>query len=218
VNTGINGGYQESSWNYYANISIDYKPTNFLLFSVSPSVSFSHDQLQYVEETSYLTEPRYIFATIDQKTIGASIRVNINISPDLTLQYWGQPFVASGKYYDYKYITNPMADKYTDRFHTYQGIEILDDGNGGFNIDENSDGAPDYNVSNNNFNYQAFLSNLVLRWEYSPGSSVYLVWSQTRQNSDGTGRMDYFNNVKDLFGVTPKNVFLVKFSYRFGLK
>jgi len=111
-----------------------------------------------------------------------------------------------------------MAHKYADRFHTFQGSEIQSDGNGGFNIDENTDGKADYNVGNNNFNYQAFLSNLVLRWEYSPGSSVYLVWSQTRQNQIGTGTMDYFSNVKDLFEITPKNVFLVKFSYRFGLK
>jgi hypothetical protein len=126
--------------------------------------------------------------------------------------------VASGNYYDYKYITDPMAGKFPDRFHTYNGSEIIADGNGNFNIDENHDGNTDYTFSDNNFNYQAFLSNLVLRWEYSPGSSIYLVWSQTRQNVVGTGTMDYFNNVKDLFEITPKNVFLIKFSYRFGLK
>ena len=218
LNAGVNGGLEKSSYSLFANIGVDFKPTNFLLISINPSVSYTHDQMQYVEETSFETDPRYIFATIDQKTIGASLRVNINLSPDLTLQYWGQPFVASGNYYDYKSITDPMAHKYADRFHTFQGSEIQSDGNGGFNIDENTDGKADYNVGNNNFNYQAFLSNLVLRWEYSPGSSVYLVWSQTRQNQIGTGTMDYFSNVKDLFEITPKNVFLVKFSYRFGLK
>jgi Domain of unknown function (DUF5916)/Carbohydrate family 9 binding domain-like len=217
VNAGINGGYQNSSGSFYTSIGIDFKPTNFLLFSLNPSVSISHDKLQYVAQDSYGTEPRYIFASIDQKTIGASLRVNINITPDLTFQYWGQPFVASGNYHDYKYITNPMAGKYTDRFHVYTGSEITDNGNG-FNIDENHDGNMDYQINYNNFNYRAFLSNLVIRWEYSPGSSVYLVWSQTRNTSDGTGTMDYLANVKDLFGYKPVNVFLVKFSYRFGLK
>jgi hypothetical protein len=217
LNAGVNGGYQNSSRSFFANVSVDWKPTNFLLFSFSPSVSLSHDKLQYVAEDSYGTEPRYIFASIDQKTIGASLRVNINITPELTFQYWGQPFVASGNYHDYKYITNPMADKYTDRFHIYTANQIADNGDG-FNIDENSDGIVDYQISYNDFNYKAFLSNLVIRWEYSPGSSVYLVWSQTRNTADGSGTMDYFDNVKDLFGYKPTNVFLVKFSYRFGLK
>jgi hypothetical protein len=218
INAGINGGYQNSSQSFYTSVGVDWKPTNFLLFSLNPSISISHDQLQYVSETSYGTDPRYVFATIDQKTIGASLRVNINITPDLTFQYWGQPFVASGKYYDYKYITDPMADKYTDRFHTYTGSEIYDNGEGGFNVDENVDGNVDYQISKNDFNYKAFLSNLVIRYEYSPGSSVYLVWSQTRNGVEGTGTMDYFSDVKNLFGFKPTNVFLIKFSYRFGLK
>ncbi len=55
---------------------------------------------------------KYIFASIDRKTISASFRINFNLSPDLTLQYWGQPFVATGKYYDHKIILDPMADDF----------------------------------------------------------------------------------------------------------
>ena len=54
---------------------------------------------------------KYIFASIDRKTINTSFRVNLNLSPDLTVQYWGQPFIATGKYYDHKYIINPNADE-----------------------------------------------------------------------------------------------------------
>ncbi|MZP56736.1 MAG: hypothetical protein GT600_14930, partial [Bacteroidales bacterium] len=87
--------------------------------------------------------------------------------------------------------------------------------------DENSDGTVDYSTGKRDFNIQEFLSNLVLRWEYNPGSSVYLVWSQTRNYSNNTGVMDYFDNIGDLFNRDnniPHNVFLVKFSYRFGLR
>ena len=79
----------------------------------------------------------------------------------------------------------------------------------------------DYSTGKRDFNIQEFLSNLVLRWEYNPGSSVYLVWSQTRNYSNNTGVMDYFDNIGDLFNRDnniPHNVFLVKFSYRFGLR
>lgn len=113
-----------------------------------------------------------------------------------------------------------MAEKYGDRFHTYTGAEmkfVTDH----YEVDENLDGTTDYSIGNNNFNVQEFLSNLVVRWEYNPGSTIYLVWSQTRSYSNGSGEMDFINNLGDLFNSDndiPHNVFLVKFSYRFGLK
>jgi hypothetical protein len=68
---------------------------------------------------------------------------------------------------------------------------------------------------------QEFLSNLVVRWEYNPGSSLFLVWSQSRSNNNSTGQMDFLNDLGDLFmskDNKPHNIFLIKFSYRFGLK
>ncbi len=217
INGGMNAQFQNLSFTTFLNFEADFKPTNYLLFSLSPQISTTHDQFQYITSTSYNSEPRYIFATIQQSTIGFSFRMNINISPDLTLQYWGQPFIASGKYSDYKYITNPMSNNLSDRYHVFTANQISGNTDG-YNIDENNDGIPDYHISWNDFNYQAFLSNLVIRWEYNPGSSLYLVWSQNRTNQTLIGMMDYFNDIGSLFGVRPTNVFLVKLSYRFGLK
>ena len=161
-----------------------------------------------------------MFATIDRKTISASLRINLNLSPDLTLQYWGQPFVATGKYSDYKYITDPMAEDYHDRFHVYTSGQISSDPDR-FYIDEDSDSNIDYDFGKRDFNVQQFLSNLVIRWEYNPGSSLYLVWSQTRDGYNSSGNMDLFNDLGDLFDGEenkPYNVFLIKLSYRFGLR
>jgi hypothetical protein len=98
-----------------------------------------------------------------------------------------------------------MADRYRDRYATH--FESM---------------------GNNNFNYQFFLSNLVIRWEYLPGSTLYVVWSQSRNGYNNSGKLDYFDNMGDLFKVDkdpfngdndkPYNVFLIKFSYRFGIK
>ena len=216
----FNNGFEDSRNSFYTEISVSYKPTNFLSFSVSPGFNKSYSELQYVTKTAYNTTDRYIFASIDRYTVNASLRVNFNLTPDLTLQYWGQPFVASGKYYDYKYILDPVAENYRDRFHTYteDQLFVYEDY---FEVDENVDGSIDYDFGKNDFNVQEFLSNLVIRWEYSPGSSVYLVWSQTRSGFNPTGNMDYFNDLGDLFdpGInSPYNIFLIKFSYRFGLK
>jgi hypothetical protein len=218
----VNGssGFEKSSKNFNTGVEITIKPSNFLAITISPGFSKSFNELQYVSQTTYLNDDRYIFASIDRKTVSASFRVNFNLSPDLTLQYWGQPFVATGKYSNYKYITNPLADRYNDRFQVYTSGQISSDPDN-FYIDENKDGVQDYNFGRPDFNIQYFLSNLVLRWEYNPGSTIFIVWSQTRDGSNGTGTMDLFNNLGELFNEgdnKPHNVFLIKFSYRFGLK
>jgi hypothetical protein len=119
-----------------------------------------------------------------------------------------------------------MANSYSDRFHTYSASQLTA-GSDYYSIDETIDGIEDYTFGKTDFNYKAFLSNLVIRWEYSPGSSVYLVWNQTRSGYNPTGNMDYFNDMGDLFdrnlfrddnNYNLKNVFLIKFSYRFELK
>ncbi len=213
-------GFEKNSRGVFAEMDFAYKPTNYLTINLSPEFSSSFSELQWVDRASNSGDPRYVFASIDRKTLAASIRVNFNLSPDLTIQYWGQPYVASGKYYDHKYITSPLADEYQDRFHVYTSDEIYQT-NGHYDIDENSDGTYDYSFGNSNFNYQFFLSNLVIRWEYNPGSTVFLVWSQSRNFYNNSGQLDYFNDIGDLFSRDndiPHNVFLIKFSYRFGLK
>ena len=109
---------------------------------------------------------------------------------------------------------------YADRFHIYSPNQISFSGDD-YSVDENDDGLNDYSFNMMDFNIQDFLSNLVLRWEYNPGSSVYLVWSQTRNSSAESSNLDLFNDLGILFNSTdnkPHNVFLIKFTYRFSLK
>lgn len=222
VNMGTSKGSENDSRNLYTNIDMSYKPTNYLVITLSPAISKSFSELQYVSQVEYNNMGRYIFGSIDRKTISASFRVNLNLSPNLTVQYWGQPFVATGKYFDYKFITDPMAANYSERFWTFKPDQISMSSDGKqYNIDENIDKKIDYSFDRQDFNYKQFLSNLVIRWEYNPGSSVYLVWTQTRSNSSDSGTLDLINNLGDLFNAKdnrPHNVFLIKFSYRFGLK
>jgi hypothetical protein len=220
VNFNSNHGLEKSHNNYNINTEITYKPINSLVVTLSPGFSKSYSDLQYVDQLNYNGSDRYIFASINRTTINASFRVNFNLTPDLTLQYWGQPYIASGKYHDHKYILNPLSKEYTTRFHIFTDLQKTYDTDH-YNIDENLDGTTDYTIGDNNFNYQFFLSNLVIRWEYNPGSTVFLVWSQTRDFYNNSGQMDFFNNMGDLFNKKnniPHNVFLIKFSYRFGLK
>lgn len=163
-------------------------------------------------------ESRYIFARIHQKTLAVTIRLDISLTPEFTIQFYGQPFISAGKYSEIKHITNPLAEKYSDRFHIFGDAEIqYNENNEIYTIDETADGNIDYNIEQPNFNFLQFRSNLVFRWEYKPGSTIYLVWSQGRTETDNRGNFSFSNDFRDLFKVTPHDVFLIKFTHRFDL-
>ena len=218
----LSKGLEKDSRNLYSELKIDYRPVNYITLSFKPSFNSSFTELQYVTKLTKEEKDSYIFAGIDRKTISASFRVNVNLAPDLTLQYWGQPFVASGKYYDHKVITDPVAANFRDRFLTFTREQIrFDPGQGKYIVDTDLNGIPDFEFRNNNFIVREFLSNFVLRWEFNPGSALYLVWSQTRNYSDNSSDIRYFSDLGDLFNRDndiPHNIFLIKFSYRFALK
>jgi hypothetical protein len=214
--TSYNKGFNDSGNFWNIDLEVSYKPTNTLSLSISPEYSTSFSELQYITKKAVNGSDRYLFGSIDRKTIETSLRINFNLTPDLTLQFWGQPFIATGKYSDIKRITDPMADKYSHRFHTFSGNQIAYQNNE-YRIDENSDGVVDYTMGNRDFNVKEFLSNLVIRWEYSPGSTVYLVWNQTRSAYEADGNLNISNNIEQLFTEKPYNVFLLKFSYRIGI-
>jgi hypothetical protein len=196
-------------------LTVGYRPLKSLSINVSPEIERYRDELMYVTKKSYNNNMRYIMSHIGRNTASMSLRINYNITPDLTIQYWGQPFVATGEYSDYKYITNSKADVLTDRYMLYSENQISNDTEN-YYIDENVDGQTDYQFRKPDFNVKEFLSNLVVRWEYRPGSTVYLVWSQTRNHYENDGSFDIANDVEKLFNEGADNIFLVKFSYRFG--
>jgi hypothetical protein len=199
-------------------ISAIYKPINALSISLSPNVTSSFSNLQYIEKTSYQSQDRYVFGAIDQTVLGISLRVNLTLTPTLTIQYWGQPFMASGHFSNFKYITDPMARSYADRFQNYTDAQLTSFPLDGYSdVDENLDSEIDYTIDYPDFNVKEFKSNLVIRWEYRPGSALFLVWSQGRSGSDPYGDFSFTRDFKNLTDIKPRDILLVKFSYRFGL-
>jgi len=132
---------------------------------------------------------------------------------------WGAPFFGSGKYTDFKRITDPLASDFEDRYEPLSSGRLsyaIKDRE--YIIDENLDSFGDYTFTNPDFSVSEFLHNLVVRWEFLPGSTAYLVWSQSRDYQSGDGQYDFSRQSFDLFNRTmANNIFLVKFSYRIGL-
>jgi len=195
-----------------------YQPVNAFTFSFSPNYSKNTSKTQYITGTYFGSDPRYIMGELDQRTLSASVRLDFNINPNLTVQYYGQPFISRGRYKNLNRVANPVAGDFRDRVSTFNASQIS------FNaitdtyfVDENVDGLPDYAVSNPDFSFVQFRSNLVVRWEYIPGSEIFLVWSQG-VTGNANAREDLFSGLDNqILSRRPENIFLVKATYRFIL-
>lgn len=130
----------------------------------------------------------------------------------------GSPFIATGRYTSFKKATDTLAWSYEDRFHRYGDSEIT------FRPDDNryqvaevsgGPGAAD-SFANPDFSFRQFRSNLVGWWEYKPGSSLYVIWSQGRPGYVPAWDESFQGNWKELWRTHPDNVFLVKISYWFS--
>jgi hypothetical protein len=202
---------------YNLSVNIGYRPLKTLRLDISPGMYLSNDEMQYVNQKSYESDTRYIFGHISQKTFNMSFRLNYNLTPDLTVQFWGQPFIATGEYNRYKHITDGKADIPEDRYNFYTDDQIFFNSQWNiYNIDDNRDGEIDYTFVKPDFNVKTFLSNFVVRWEYLPGSVVYLVWSQNRNHYINDGNLDFSGNIAELFKAGANNIFILKLSYRIG--
>lgn len=211
-------GFQNFSESHWFNLDFNYRPINSLQISLQPSIRLNNQELQYVETVKLADGNRYVMGSLDQETVSFSLRVNYSILPNLTLEYYGAPFVAVGDYTDFKLMTDTKADTYTDRFAAFSPNQIsFNESEDSYEIDENGDGVMDYDFGNPNFDFTEFRSNLVMRWEYRPGSILFLVWTQNRGGDDPINNIGFSHITSDLFKTPAQNVFLVKYTYRFSL-
>lgn len=193
-----------------------YQPLNSLSLSLNLEYEKNPNKTQYVAEKEFGNQLRYILGAIDQETLSATFRLNYNINPNLTLQYYGQPYIFKADYSDLNYVVDPVAKDLNERVDWYDEDQISLE-NDMYQIDENRDGHTDYSVANPDFAFVQFRSNLVARWEYIPGSEIYLVWSQ---GITGLGEVNNrFSAIVDnqLLRRRPQNTFLIKATYRFIL-
>ncbi len=194
--------------------SIQWRPSDAISLSLSPSFRRSEREMQYISTEGFGADDRFVFGTIEQETTNLTLRLDYSITPDLTVQLYASPFVSTGRYREHKRITVPRAAAYSDRFAVFSAEQLTFDSGGDlFRIDENRDGVVDYSFDNPDFDVREFNSNLVIRWEYQPGSSIFLVWSQLRDESirdhAGLGFTDQLNR---LFSAPAQDVVLLKVS------
>jgi len=193
LNDFIGGGRNGdgASW-FEVAPGITYRPLPALTFN--PAIRYSKNifDAQWVGQITDASN-HYVFAHLDQTTVAVTLRLNYTVSPTLSLQLYAQPFVSAGSYDRFKELANGRSLDYAGRYRPYS-------------YDLAVNGDPDFNV-------KSFRTTNVVRWEYKPGSTLFVVWQQARENQAVPGGFRFGRDVHDIFGVPPNNVFLVKLAY-----
>lgn len=198
--------------------ALNWKVTNSL--QVSPEFSFESNlnDYQYIPNADLESQERYLLGRLDRKTYAFTLRIDYAITPDLTIQYYGSPYITMGKYADFKTLEDPDTKNPDDVFRSFSSSELTyDPDSRTYYLYDGINPEPELSFSNPDFNYRQFRSNLVARWEYRPGSVLYLVWTQSRTSYEAVTNDDLGDNFSGLFGQHPENIFLIKFSYWFSL-
>jgi hypothetical protein len=197
------------------------RPTTALRISLNPTWNRTHAIAQFVTR---VTDPlatttfgsRYIFATIDQRTLAMVTRVDWTFTPKLSLQVFAQPLIASGDFKDYKEFDRPRSFAF-QIYGKDKGTITRDDATDQYTVDPDGPGdAPSFSFNERDFNRRSLRGNAVLRWEYRPGSALFLVWQQSRFGSIPDGEFDFGRDADALVNTQPQNVFVIKGTWWIG--
>ena len=213
-------------WNRSGNLGLFFRFWEIYELDVGPQVSRDRVAAQYVTTVpdpaaTQTSGNRYLFAPLDQTTVAIETRFNVTFSPDLTFELYAQPFMSSG---DYRGLMELAASR-SFRFLQYGKDvgSVIRGENAKYLVDPEGDGAEPFEVSDLDFNLRSLLGSAVLRWEWRPGSTLFLVWQQTRSErllraagrtfDDEVGEFNLGRDGRTLFGLKSDNVFVVKVTY-----
>jgi hypothetical protein len=212
------GTYQaESDRNWYFMPSVDLRPKSNVLVSVGPMFTHDHTPVQYVgtysdDSATTTFGKRYVFGTLRQTEVSSGIRLNWTYSPKLSLQMYVQPLISAGRYTDFKEVARPRTFDFTVYGRDAGTITRASDGT--YTVRPiTGDTTHSFTFSDPNFNFVSLRGNAVLRWEYLPGSTIYLVWTQTRSDNQNIGDFQFGPSVSRMVGARADNIFLVKLTY-----
>ncbi|MGE5350698.1 MAG: DUF5916 domain-containing protein [Acidobacteriota bacterium] len=219
IDVEVKTGEDAASYSFETNLEI--KAATTLTLQIGPGYSKDNLQAQWV--TSYSDqaalktyERRYVFAHLEQTTYSMNFRADWIINPKLSLQMYVQPLIASGKYTGFKALEAPKTYRFMQYGEMGSTLTTKAGENGKvlYVLDADGKGAAvSKEIKNPDFNYLSLRGSAVLRWEYLPGSTLYLVWTQSRLNEEPTEGFSFGNSINTLFDEKPDNIFMLKLSY-----
>ena len=219
------GEDDEGGWHRGGNLTLGVRFWDSYELQVGTNVRRTRASAQYVTTVSDPAATntfghRYVFAPLEQTTVGVETRFNVTFSPDLTFELYAQPFVSSGDYFGLMELAAPRR---FDFLRYGEDVGTVTRGNdGSFTVDPDGTGSSTFEVSPLDFNFRSLLGNAVLRWQWRPGSTLFLVWQQTRSQrlvptggslEDNVGDFRLGRDTRALFGLKSDNVLTLKVTY-----
>lgn len=211
-------------YDHYYWVNFMFRPTTFIQISVAPEIGLQNDVDQFVQtrqrganaiDNDVTYGNRYIFSDIKMTDLSTEFRLNWTFNTKMSLQTYVRPYIATGKYSNLKEFNNPGGFGF-DVYGVDKG-SVVKNVDGSQTVDpDGAGGEGAFNVRPLDFNVKSLQGNAVFRWEYRPGSTLFLVWQQQRSGFSRQGEFDFGRDFGNVFKPEPTNVFLVKLSYWFG--
>ena len=201
--------------------SVTLRLANHVFLTGKFSYAQNRDDLQYVSTALPVSasslastdETAYIVGAMNQKTYGLTMRMQVNVTPDISLQWYGSPFTSTATYNNFKKAMNPESRVRDDRFHLFTPDQISYADNR-YTIQND---AVSYRFGNPDFNFNEFRTNFVARWEYRPGSTLYFVWEYSTSNRAAYYLSGWDKNLERMFDLPSTNIIMLKLNYFFNL-
>jgi hypothetical protein len=221
---GISSGGVDENTNIYIETELKLTPTFTL--TVGPDLSFDRSKAQFIRSAADPSAAatygrRYVFADLKQTSLGATVRMNWILTPELSFQIYAQPYFNSGSYSNYKELQRAKSFDFITYGTNGSTIapSMLPSGEVvGYTVDADGSGpAAAIGIGKPDFNYRSLRGNAVLRWEYLPGSALFLVWTQSREDIESAGDFQFGRSVDRIVSVKPDNIFMLKLSYWLGM-
>lgn len=201
-------------------LGVTVKPASNISLSLSPGYSRNQGTSQFVTSLDDPTNVsffgrRYVFADLDQKTFSMTTRLNWTFTPTMSLELFMQPFISSNDFSNFKEFAAPRQVDKLVYGRDIGSVQTVGSGeNREFLIDPDGGGpAEQFTIQNQDFNFRSLRGNLVFRWEYIPGSTLFFVWTQDRNAFERVGSFDFGRDSGALFDSPADNVFLIKATY-----
>jgi len=215
---GMNGSYfygLDDVHSMYLSPSIAWRPKKNVSISLGPNFQFMDDSWAWVTKMEDSNEqPHYIFSSLNLAQTRMTFRADVTLSTTLSLQAYAQAFIMGSEYYDYRRVDDPTKEEFSQRFQELPDHLLTFNGVGGLaGVDIDQDGIVDYSPTSyvySDFNYSELTSNIVLRWEYTTGSVMYLVWSRGASDYDPVWRFSPSKDLGSLVNLEADNIFLLK--------
>jgi hypothetical protein len=199
-------------------VGMRWRPPGRFSLSVEGRASRAESDRQYLAQEPVADSTYYVLGELDRREISLTMRADLALTPRLSLEFYAQPFVSAGRYDRIKLAADPKAPDYGDRFDPLGPDRIDRPGDGeDIAIDANGDGNPDFTIGEPDFRIVSLRTNAVLRWEFRPGSTLFVVWQMNRRGREDTGSLDASGALFDALDAPGINVFAVKMAYWFGL-